>query len=73
MRIENNFKGHLIGKPPKVNNANISLEAEFLYLSYLGLEVKSSALVGLNAFWLGLNFPMKDQVSCSGHFIGKFV
>ena len=51
MRIENNFKGHLIGKPPKVNSANISLEAEFLYLSYLGLEVKSSALVGLNAFF----------------------
>ena len=49
MRIENNFKGHLIEKPPKVNNANISLEAKFLYLSYLGLVVTSSVLVGLNA------------------------
>ena len=25
MRIENNFKGHLIEKPPKLNYANMSL------------------------------------------------
>ena len=42
-----------------------SLEPKFLFLSYLGLEVTSFALVGLNAFLARPNFPMKNQVGCS--------
>ena len=37
-----------------------TLEPEILYLAYLKLEVTSSAIVGLNAFWLVLTFPKKD-------------
>ena len=50
-----------------------SLEPKFPYLSYLGLEVTSSALVGLNAFLARPNLLIKDQVGCSGNFIGTIV
>ena len=47
-----------------------TLELNSMYLSDLWLDVTSSALAGLNAFfWFCLNFLMKDQVGCSGNFI----